>query len=168
MRWAVALLALAAPAAAQSVASAPAQPVAPPAGATPLFEVIADGVQIYTCEPRDARPVWVFKAPDATLFDAGGRQVGTHGAGPHWQLGDGSRVTGAVVGNAPAPIAGAIPWLLLRATPTDAPGALRNAAWVRRFDTVGGVAPAEGCDAARIGETARMRYSARYGFFAER
>jgi hypothetical protein len=39
-------------------------------------------------------------------------------------------------------------------------------AWVRRFDTVGGTAPPDGCDAAHQGATVRMRYSANYGFFA--
>lgn len=144
-----------------------AQPVSPPAGSRPLIEAVADGVQVYACTQRDTGPAWVFQAPEATLFDAAGRQVGTHGAGPHWQWQDGSRVTGAVVANAPAPKPGAIPWLLLRATPTDVPGALRAVAWVRRFDTVGGLPPADGCDAARLGQTARMRYTAGYALFAD-
>jgi Protein of unknown function (DUF3455) len=149
---------LALPAAAQQA------PVMPPAGAAPLLEVAADGVQIYACEARDAGTAWVFRGPEAALFDGTGRQVGTHGAGPHWRLADGSANTGAVAANAPAPRPGAIPWLLLRATPDDAaPGRLRDAAWVRRFDTEGGAAPAGRCEP---GETARMRYSARYTFFS--
>jgi len=144
-----------------------AQPVSPPAGARLLSEVVADGVQIYACMPRDAGPAWVFQSPEAALFDAAGRQVGAHGAGPHWLWQDGSRITGVVVANTPAPTAGAIPWLLLRATPGEAPGLLRAAAWVRRFDTVGGLPPADGCDATRLGQAIRMRYSASYGFFAD-
>lgn len=151
------LAALASPAGAQEA------PVMPPAGAAPFFDVVADGVQVYGCEARDGAPAWVFKGPEALLFDASGRQVGTHGAGPHWRLADGSATVGAVAANAPAPRPGAIPWLLLRATPEGAPGRLRDAAWVRRFDTEGGAAPAGRCEP---GDTARMRYSARYTFFS--
>jgi Protein of unknown function (DUF3455) len=153
--------------AAMLAAPATAQPVPPPAGATLLLELAADGVQIYACELREQRPAWVFKAPEAALFDAAGRQVGSHGAGPFWRMDDGSRITGAVTANAPAPRPGAIPWLLLRATADDAPGALRATAWVRRFDTVGGLATPDGCEAATIGRTLRMRYTATYGFFAQ-
>jgi Protein of unknown function (DUF3455) len=157
LRGAALAAALVSPAAAQEA------PVMPPAGAVPLFEVMANGVQIYACEAREAGPAWVFRAPEAALFDAAGRQIGTHGAGPHWRLADGSTSGGAVAANAPAPRSGAIPWLLLRATPEAAPGHLREAAWIRRFDTEGGAAPAGRCEP---GEAARMRYSARYAFYA--
>jgi hypothetical protein len=146
-------------------------PAMPPAGAVALFEVVADGVQIYACEAatRERDPVWVFRGPEAALFDASGRQVGTHGTGPHWRLADGSAAVGVVAANAPAPRSGAIPWLLLRATPEAAApapaGRLREAAWIRRFDTEGGVAPAGRCEP---GDTARMRYTARYSFYAAR
>lgn len=138
-----------------------------PAGTTHLFDLAADGVQIYRCQARDGGHAWVFQGPEAALFDASGRQVGTHGAGPHWLLADGSRVTATVQANAPAPAAGAIPWLLLRATPAEAPGRLRTVAFIRRFDTAGGGAPAGGCDAASAGQVARMRYSAMYGFYSQ-
>jgi hypothetical protein len=39
------------------------------------------------------------------------------------------------------------------------------AAFVRRAETKGGVAPATGCDAAHRDEQVRMRYSALYQFF---
>ncbi|MDB5373140.1 MAG: hypothetical protein JWP04_1782 [Belnapia sp.] len=134
--------------------------VAAPAGAVHLFDLAADGVQIYACQPREGGAAWVFQAPEALLFDATGRQQGTHGAGPHWLLGDGSRVTGTVLETAPA--AGSIPWLLLRAAPAEAPGRLRDVTLIRRFDTRGGTAPAGGCEP---GQVARMRYSATYGFY---
>jgi hypothetical protein len=44
--------------------------VAPPAGAPLLVEAQADGVQIYACEAKDNGAEWVFKAPEANLFDA--------------------------------------------------------------------------------------------------
>ncbi|MBR0654930.1 DUF3455 domain-containing protein [Plastoroseomonas arctica] len=137
--------------------------VAPPAGSAHLFDLGADGVQIYACQAREGRPVWVFQAPEAALFEGNGRQLGTHGAGPHWVLADGSRVTGVVAGSAPAPVAGAIPWLLLRATPDQTPGQLRGVGFIRRFDTVGGAPPPGACTS---GEVARMRYAAIYGFYA--
>ena len=47
----------------------------------PLLEVVADGVQIYTCETKGSLFQWSFKAPEANLFDKQGRQIGTHFAG---------------------------------------------------------------------------------------
>jgi len=151
--------------AALAVAPPVAAQAPPPAGTTHLFDLGADGVQIYACQPREAAHAWVFQAPEAALFDAAGIQQGTHGAGPHWLLADGSRVTGAVLDNAPAPTPGAISWLLLRATPVEVPGRLRGVSHIRRFETRGGLAPATGCDAAHAGQTIRVRYSASYGFY---
>ncbi len=53
-------------------------PLAPPADVKQLLEVNADGVQKYVCTPKDQGFAWIFDAPDATLFDAQGRQIGTH------------------------------------------------------------------------------------------
>jgi hypothetical protein len=75
--------------------------VDPPAHASLLVDAQADGVQIYACETTDKGPEWVFKAPEANLFDAEGRQIGTHFAGPSWKLTDGSQVVGAPVAKAP-------------------------------------------------------------------
>ncbi|MES2714075.1 MAG: DUF3455 domain-containing protein [Pseudomonadota bacterium] len=135
--------------------------VAPPERSVHVFDLAADGVQIYACQTREGGPGWVFQGPEAVLFDGTGRQVGTHGAGPHWIVG-GERVTAAVVSNAPAPAAGAIPWLLLRVTPSTSAGNQRGYSFIRRFDTVGGTAPAGACTP---GDVARMRYSASYGFY---
>ncbi len=136
--------------------------VPPPAGATVLVELEADGVQIYACEVKE-KPAWVFKAPEAALFDQEGRQVGTHFAGPTWEDGAGS-VTGEVVARAEPPDDDAIPWLLLRAKSHEGTGPIAAAAFIRRFDTVGGLPPQDGCDAKHVGEEARMRYSATYQF----
>jgi Protein of unknown function (DUF3455) len=140
--------------------------VAAPAGTVLVLEVDADGVQIYACEAKDGAFAWVFKAPEAALFDATGREIGTHFAGPTWKLGDGSAVQGEIVARADAPEHGAIPWLLLRAKNASGSGTLGDIAFIRRIATQGGVAPAAGCDAAHAGTTARMRYSARYQFIA--
>ena len=143
-----------------------ADPLVPaPQGASTLFEVAADGVQIYACEAKGQGFEWVFKAPEANLFDAQGLQVGTHFAGPTWKTGDGSSVVGEVAGRADAPAGGAIPWLLLRAKSHGGSGILSGVAFIRRADTKGGIAPASGCDAAHSGAEARVGYYALYQFF---
>ncbi|MBY0321450.1 MAG: DUF3455 domain-containing protein [Reyranella sp.] len=138
--------------------------VPPPKGSALLLEVEADGVQIYACEAKDQGFAWVFKAPEANLFDKQGRLVGTHFAGPTWKLADGS-VVGEVAVRADAPSSGAIPWLLLKSKSHEGSGVPANAAFVRRADTRGGGAPTAGCDAAHKGEQARIRYYALYQFF---
>jgi hypothetical protein len=140
--------------------------VAPPPGATLVLDAGADGVQIYVCQATGQGFEWVFKAPEASLFDAGGRQIGSHFAGPTWKLDDGSAIVGEVAAKTDAPLPGAIPWLLLRVKSRDGSGRLSNVAFVRRADTKGGAAPSGGCDADRVGGEARMRYSADYQFFA--
>src|SRR6202044_524043 len=96
------------------------------------------------------------------LFDADGRQIGTHFAGPSWKLVDGSEITGAVIAKADAPVSGSIPWLLLQVKTKQGSGRLAAVTTIRRADTKGGAAPATGCDARHVGEQVRMRYSANY------
>ncbi|MBV9203732.1 MAG: DUF3455 domain-containing protein [Alphaproteobacteria bacterium] len=140
--------------------------VAPPQGSTPLLELVADGVQIYTCETKEGGFTWSFKAPEANLFDIQGRQVGAHFAGPTWKLEDGSEAVGEVVAKADAPEPQAIQWLLLRAKSHQGSGALSAVAYIRRTETKGGVAPSTGCDAGHLSQQARVRYSAVYQFFS--
>ena len=140
--------------------------VAPPQGSALLLEVVADGVQIYTCEAKGSLFQWTFKAPEANLLDKQGRQIGTHFAGPTWKMADGSAIVGEVVAKADAPEKDAIQWLLLRAKAREGQGVLAEAAFIRRAETRGGVAPTTGCDATHISEQARMRYSATYQFFS--
>lgn len=141
--------------------------LSPPAGAKQLFEFAADGVQVYVCDAKDQSYAWIFQEPSATLFDAQGRQVGTHFKGPTWTLADSSSATGEVIGKQAAPQQGAVPWLLLRVKAHEGSGKLGDAAYIRRVDTKGGAEPAGGCDAAHKGETARIRYSAIYQFFGQ-
>jgi hypothetical protein len=141
------------------------EPVAAPAGNKLLWEVNADGVQVYACEAKGSAHDWTFKGPEASLYGKDGRQVGTHFAGPTWKSGDGSSVAGEVAAKADAPEATAIAWLLLRAKSHEGHGAMADVTYVRRVDTKGGVAPKSGCDAAHVSEQARMHYSAVYQFF---
>jgi hypothetical protein len=147
------------------VAKADQTAIAPPQGATLLLEVGADGVQIYTCESKASSFEWKFKAPEANLFDKEGRQIGMHFGGPTWKLDDGSAVVGEVIAKADASEPGAVQWLLLRAKSHEGSGTLSQAAFIRRTDTTGGIAPKTGCDASNLSKQARMRYSATYQFF---
>lgn len=141
--------------------------VAPPAGSALVLELFADGVQIYTCDPKDGGGYsWTFNAPDAKLFDKDGRQVGTQFSGPTWELDEGSGVNGEVVAKADAPEPGAIQWLLLRVSSHQGSGALSVVGYIRQVNTKGGLAPTQGCDAQHLSEQARMRYSATYQFFS--
>ncbi|HEY0780557.1 MAG TPA: DUF3455 domain-containing protein [Gemmatirosa sp.] len=145
---------------------------APPAGTT--LVAVGTGVQIYGCAPAvDVHAgaaaatafAWRLTAPDALLTDSAGRRVGRHFAGPSWQAEDGSTVVGELLVASPAPRAGAIPWLVLRARSHSGDGVFAGVSYVVRSQTVGGVAPAGGCDAARAGAEVRVPYSATYTFF---
>jgi hypothetical protein len=139
-----------------------------PAGNVLLFELEARGDQIYTCEakPDDATAyIWTFKAPEAELFNKRGELAGTHFAGPTWQGFDGSSVVGAVLERSDSPDTGAIPWLLLEAKDHAGSGAFSTITYVQRLDTVGGTAPAEGCDEAQEGKEVRVPYEATYAFY---
>jgi hypothetical protein len=100
------------------------------------------------------------------LFDESGKQIGRHSKGPTWEAADGSKVTGQVVERANAPKAGAVPWLLLKATSHEGDGRLARVSYIQRVDTEGGVAPAEGCDQAHAGAESAVSYQARYLFYA--
>lgn len=128
--------------------------------------VPAKGVQIYECRAKGATHEWAFVAPDAELFDTSGRRIGTHGAGPFWQAADGSRVNGSVKARADAPAAAAdIPWLLLATKSTGSDGTFSKVTLIQRVNTVGGVAPAQACDAGSVGQKARVAYTADYRLF---
>lgn len=114
---------------ASNVAYAADELVPVPKGAPLLLAVDADGVQIYTCEAKDPGFAWVFKAPEANLFDKQGRQIGTHFAGPSWKFADGG-VVGEVAARADAPASGAIPWVLLKAKGHEGSGMPANTAFI--------------------------------------
>jgi Protein of unknown function (DUF3455) len=138
----------------------------PDPSVVPLPAVTGRGVQIYHCQQQQGAPAWVFLAPEATLY-AGAEAVGTHSAGPTWRWKDGSAIVGSLLVSQPAPEHGAIPWLLLAASPAidSAPtGMLAHVTYVRRSDTHGGIPPT-GCDTRHIGSVARVPYAAIYTFY---
>jgi hypothetical protein len=139
-----------------------------PSGQSLALHTFASGVQIYTCSPRadDAtRFEWTFKAPEADLFDRSGKRVGKHYAGPTWESNDGSRAVGALVARDDGPDATAIPWLLLKSKSNAGAGVFTQTQSIQRVNTVGGKAPASGCDQAAVGKEARVPYTADYFFY---
>jgi len=160
--------------------------VSPPAGLTVRAAMAARGVQAYVCAAPSAggAPAWTLKGPHAVLSDgsetdaihfSGPAPVSTPAAAtppapapamvPTWQALDGSRVTGAKTASAAAPDGKSIPWLLLRATPGKGPGLFSDVNWIQRLDTVGGAAPATGCDAAHLNAELLVPYRADYFFY---
>jgi hypothetical protein len=135
---------------------------------TLAFAAQARGVQIYECGVSKADPArfeWIFKAPEADLFDKTGKRIGKHYAGPTWESDDGSKVVGAAKARDDGPDTSAISWLLLSATSAEGNGIFGRTQSVQRVKTVGGKAPADGCNQAQLGKVARVNYRATYNFF---
>ena len=151
------------PASAQTPALADLPAALKPAGLSVYLEVPATGVQIYTCGKNDAGAfTWVFKAPEAALYDTQRTQIGKHYAGPTWEALAGGKVVGAVKASSPAP--GSIPWLLLDIKSSEGSGIFTQAKGILRVSTVGGAAPPLGCDEAHAGQEAHVPYTATYLF----
>ena len=132
------------------------------------LETQATGVQIYECKASKDDPMrfeWVFKAPEAELFDSTGKKIGKHYAGPTWESNDGTKVVGEVRARDNGPDSNAIPWLLLSAKSTSGNGVFSQTQSIQRVHTVGGKAPAEGCNQAQMGKETRVNYKATYYFY---
>jgi hypothetical protein len=139
-----------------------------PANQIVSLEAHATGVQIYECRAATDDPLrygWVFKAPEAELFDTAGNKIGRHFAGPTWESTDGSRVVGAVKSRDTGPDPNAIPWLLLSAQSTSGAGVFSKTQSIQRLNTVGGNAPPDGCNQAQAGKETRVSYKADYYFY---
>jgi len=128
---------------------------------TIALKLHAVGMQLYECKPgADGKLVWTFTAPQATLT-ADGKVVGHHGAGPSWELDDGSAITGKAIANAPGTNANDIPWLKLEVASHTGSGKLSDVTSVQRINTVGGILK-DSCD--RQGAGRGMPYAADYVF----
>jgi hypothetical protein len=128
----------------------------------------ATGVQIYTCNGS----TWGSSTPRADLFaDKQHEQlVATHFAGPTWQATDGSKVVGVLPPEGSVTVdPAAIPWLLLRADPGDAPGRFADTTFIQRVATTGGLAPAAtDCNAGTVDKVVEVPYTADYLFWTTR
>ncbi|HEX3061851.1 MAG TPA: DUF3455 domain-containing protein [Usitatibacter sp.] len=161
------LIAAALPALAAGIAEPPGiAPQLRPAGEAPAFALKAAGVQIYKCSASadGYEYKWAFVAPEAMLSEDGA-VVGHHTAGPTWEsIGDGSVVKGSAKARQDGG-AGNIPWLWLPTTSIGKPGRFADVTSVLRVATQGGVEPAGGCDAGRVGLEAKVPYTADYYFY---
>jgi hypothetical protein len=138
-----------------------------PQGQVQVLVLQARGVQIYVAQAAKGDPArleWVFKAPEADLFDAQSQLAGKHHAGPTWEATDGSSVVGEVQAKDTSRSAGSIPWLLLSAKATSGTGVFGRVTSIQRLNTSGGAAPGQ-VSPAHAGEEARVAYTATYVFF---
>jgi hypothetical protein len=144
-------------------------PANAPGGNSRVATYYAEGVQKYKSQQKagssPATYEWVFVAPQADLYDASNNKVGTHTAGPTWQLfGTADSIHGQAFSpakSAPGADPGSIDWLLLtlKKVPT---GIFANVSYIQRIATTGGKAPATLPTGA--GQTADVKYTAIYRF----
>lgn len=139
-------------------------------GYTRVSTLYAEGVQKYKAQQKaGSNPVsyeWVFVAPQADLFDAQNQKVGTHGAGPFWQLSAADSIFAQAFNppkTSPSPDGKSIDWLLLMTkvgkTPT---GKFSGVSYIQRIATTGGRPPA--ILPLTANETADVPYTAIYRF----
>jgi Protein of unknown function (DUF3455) len=129
------------------------------------LQLVGKGVQIYACAASDSGYAWKLSGPEASLSDKSGKVIGKHFAGPTWQAADGSTVVGELLVSSPAPQAGSVPWLVLRAKAHNGHGLFESVSFITRTETEGGVAPASGCDASHSAAQVRVPYTAIYTLF---
>lgn len=141
-----------------------------PNGNTRVATYYAVGVQKYKARVKTGSdPVayeWVFVAPQADLYDNTNAKVGTHGAGPFWQV---SPVDSIFAQHftpsriAASPDAESIDWLLLMPkTGTTPTGIFADVDYIQRIATKGGKAPLT--PPTSVNETADVKYRAIYRF----
>jgi hypothetical protein len=140
------------------------------------------GTQNYECQPVASlgRVNWVLFTPQATLFNDQNEQLITHFFSTNpvegeivrvtWQDSqDTSRVWGRVTGSVVV-ASDAIPWLRVQKTFTQVGPTggttLAVTTFIQRVNTVGGLAPATGCEIPTdIGKKAFVPYEADYVFY---
>jgi len=143
------------------------EPIKAPAGYSPVLTVHAKGDQIYQCSVNKGEYAWETQAPDAKLFDAQGKIVGNHTAGPLWEYKEGSRVVGRVVKKIDMAPGSAIAWLLVEVVSHKGDGLFSNVSFINRINTHGGLPPSSGCDANHLGSEKRVAYTADYIFYGK-
>lgn len=140
-----------------------------------LLHVYGKGVQVYVCAPMtgdSSKYVWTLAEAKAGLYssDTYRTEVGKHyfdaGHHPVWETPEGGKVIGKKLAQKDAPIAGAVPWLLLQAVSAPDGGPLKGTSLIQRINTNGGKAPGSGADAAHKGATLEVEYTAEYLFYS--
>jgi hypothetical protein len=93
-----------------------------------------------------------------------GNRIGRHYGGAHWEGSNGSRIVGHVMERAEAPMADAIPWLLLGAKLVGRNGAFSKVTSIQRVNNAGGTAPKAHCSRAAAGKPVRTPYTGPFNF----
>ena len=104
---------------------------------------------------------------NAMLFDAEGKIVGNHTAGPLWEYKEGSRVVGRVLKKIDMEPGSSIAWLLVEVVSHQGDGLFSNVSFINRVNTNGGLPPSSGCDANHLGGEKRVAYTADYIFYGK-
>src|SRR4030095_16037969 len=156
-----------------------------PAGSKAFLVGHAVGTQDYVCLPSGTGVKFVLFTPQATLFNGSDeRELTTHYFSPNpseggtiratWQhSGDRSTLWGQARESSSDPkfvAVGAIAWVLLRVTGTEAGptggDTLTSTTFIQRLNTSGGSAPSTGCtSSADVGHQAFVPYTADYFFY---
>jgi len=144
-------------------------PLNAPKGNGRIFTFYAEGFQKYKAVSKGGDPnvfEWVFVAPLADLYDIHNNKVGTHSAGPSWQLSANDSIFAqhfTPAKTAPSPDGTSIDWLLLmpKAGKT-ATGDFADVDYIQRIATKGGKAPTTPPD--NISSTVNVPYTAIYRF----
>lgn len=141
-----------------------------PNGNTRVATYYAVGVQKYKARIKaGSDPVsyeWVFVAPQADLYDITNAKIGTHGAGPFWEVSPADSIFAqqfSPARTAPSPDPESIDWLLLMpkvgTTPT---GIFAEVDYIQRIATKGGKAPIT--PPTSLTETVDVKYKTVYRF----
>ena len=140
------------------------------------------GTQNYVCQPSTSlgRVAWTLFTPQATLFSDLDEQLTTHFFSPNpsesgvvrvtWEHSEDTSIVWARAIASVVVRPDAIPWLLLQKVGTQVGptggATLTATTFIQRVNTVGGLAPATGCDALRdVGHKRFVPYTADYVFF---
>jgi hypothetical protein len=141
-----------------------------PNGNTRVATYYAVGVQKYKARIKaGSNPVayeWVFVAPQADLYDVTNAKVGTHGAGPAWEISASDSIFAqhfTPARTAPSEDPESIDWLLLMPkTGTTPTGIFADVDYIQRIATKGGKAPVAA--PTSLTETAEVKYKTVYRF----
>ena len=141
-----------------------------PHGNTRVATFYAVGVQKYKARIKaGSNPVsyeWVFVAPQADLYNITNAKVGTHGAGPFWEISTLDSIFAqhfSPARTAPSPDAESIDWLLLMPkTGTNPTGIFADVDYIQRIATKGGKAPLT--TPLSLSETVDVKYKTVYRF----
>jgi hypothetical protein len=141
-----------------------------PNGNTRVATYYAVGVQKYKARIKPgSNPVayeWVFVAPQADLYDITNAKVGTHGAGPFWEISSADSIFAqqfSPARTAPSTDPESIDWLLLMPKTGTAPtGIFAGVDYIQRIATKGGKAPLTA--PTSLTQTVDVKYKTVYRF----